>query len=80
MDINKADIDRLTNLGDGVFEKKLQQVLDAAGASEDVTKKLSANIPQIKKTLQSLSQSDLEALAGKLDEKAIENIKNKLSE
>ncbi|MBE6689564.1 MAG: hypothetical protein E7588_09900 [Ruminococcaceae bacterium] len=80
MDINKADIDRLTNLGDGVFEKKLQQALDAAGASDDTVKKLSANIPQIKKTLKSLSQSDLEALADKLDEKAIENIKNKLSE
>lgn len=80
MEINKQDITRLTALGDSVFQKKLESALDAAGASDAVREKLTGNIPQIKKTLESLTQKDLEMLAQKLDEATINAVKDSLGQ
>ncbi len=80
MDINKEDILRMTALSDEVFKKKLEGALDSAQASQEMKDKLCANIPQIKQTLSSLTNEDLELISKRLDQATLNVVKDSLKQ
>ncbi|MBQ9922952.1 MAG: hypothetical protein IJO52_12265 [Clostridia bacterium] len=80
MDIDKKDIDALVSMSDNDFCKKFSSALESAGASDDVMKRFCQNVPQLKKTLSSLSPDDVETLVRRIDPEALEKIRKSLEE
>lgn len=80
MDIDETKLREMASLSDDVFGEKLEEALNAAGATDSVKAKFAQNIPQIKKALDGLSARDLELLAQKLDGATIDALKDSLGE
>ena len=80
MDIDKKDIDALVGMSDGDFLEKFGSVLENAGAGNEAIKRFGENIPLLKKTLSSLSPSDVEALIQRIDPETLEKIRKSLEE
>lgn len=80
MDIDEKRLRETASLSDDVFGQKLEEALNAAGASAGMKAKFAQNIPQIKKALDTLSARDLELLAQKLDGATLDALKDSLGE
>lgn len=80
MEIDEKRLREMKTLSDGAFRQKLEEALEAAGATDDVKAKFTQNVSQIKKALDTLSARDLELLAQKLDEATLNTIKDSLEE
>lgn len=80
MEPNKKQLQQITALSDGEFKSKLEEALEAAGASDSVKARLTHNIPQLKRTLESLSEQDLALLAQSIDQATLDAVKKSLSE
>ncbi len=80
MEPNKKQLQQITALSDDEFKNKLNEALIAVGASDSVKARLTQNIPQLKRTLEALSEQDLALLAQSIDQAMPDAIKKSLSE
>lgn len=78
MDIDKKAMDALAAMSDGDFRDKFGSALENAGMSEEAIRRFGENAPLLKKTLSSLSPSELESMLRRIDPEALEEIRKSL--
>lgn len=76
MAIDKKDLDNVLKLSDQEFKSKIGRAIEAMGVEKKVSDKIMGDIGRVKKTIGSLSQTDIEKLTKNLDEQKIQELQS----
>ncbi len=76
MAIDKKDLDNVLKLSDKEFKDKISHAIEAMGLEKKVSDKIMGDIGRVKKTIGSLTQTDIEKLTKNLDENKIQELQN----
>ena len=80
MSIDKKDIERVVALNDEVFRAQVQKAVQSAGLDPRLTSRILKDSDKIKKTLQTLSDKDLEKLSETLKSNKLDSIEKIIKE